>query len=300
MKRLLTLISMLAIIQTIGTSAGAGNKLDQAVLALEADIKKASSQLTELRKRHSAERIMLSRRIAELESGIIPLREKRQELKDIIWMKETGYQQLQARAGSLKEEVSFCASLLSEYYREMTVRMTLAEENHLKETRPEIDRVLRAESSETVLEGIQPMLDMISHQNQVNLGGTVFKGQALDKNGLLYSGTFVRAGPIDFFVDDKGKTAGLTGLNPGSAIPQIILGLNAENLQDLALGREAEVLLDFTLGEAIKVKQHNPCRTGYRQCSGFYSSRRYSAGRERSPESGSADCAGFGRRRTPL
>ncbi len=256
MKRLLTLISILAIIQTIGTSAGAGHKLDQAVLTLEADIKKASSQLTGIRKQHSAERIMLSRRIAELENKIIPLREKRQGLKDIIWMKETGYQQLQARAGSLKEEVNFCASLLSEYYREMTARMTLAEENHLKESRQEIDLVLEAESSEAVLEGIQSMLDMIGNQNQVNLGGTVFKGQALDKNGLLYSGTFIQAGPIDFFVDDKGERAGLTGLNLGSAIPQIILGLNAANLQELALGREAEVLLDFTLGEAIKVKQH--------------------------------------------
>ncbi len=256
MKRLVTLILMLAIIQTMGTPVGAGKELDQAVLSLEADIKQASARLTELRKRHSAERITLSRRIAQLENEIIPLREKRQEMKDIVWMKEAGYQQLQARAGALKEEVNFCASLLSEYYREMTARMTMAEENHLKETRPEIDLVLRAESSEAVLEGIWPLLDLIGSQNLVNLGGTVFKGRVLDKNGLLYSGTFVRAGPIDFFVADKGKTAGLIGLNPGSVLPRIILGFDAENLRELAQGREAGVLLDFTLGEAIRVKQH--------------------------------------------
>jgi len=227
--------------------------IQQAILQTRQDIQNATQQLNALRKRHTSERIAINREITELENQVIPLRKKSETLKDIAWQKETGFQQLSQEVDYLKKEVNFCASLLIEYRREMTTRMNLAEIQRLRSALRELDQVMDSGHSEKVLRKIGPFLNLIERRNRINVGGTIYPGQAVDNYGNLHSGQFVQAGPIHFFINKDKTLAGLVGLKLGSANPTLVSQVLPQSVQKLIGGEEVFIPIDVTLGEAIKV-----------------------------------------------
>ncbi|MCK4423496.1 MAG: MotA/TolQ/ExbB proton channel family protein, partial [Candidatus Omnitrophica bacterium] len=231
--------------------------LYKAVLSVKQDIKQETAVLNDIRQQISQERLGLSNKIKTLENEVVALRKKKRVLEDSILQKETGFDRLKAEAGFLREEVAFSSCLVSEYRRDMSRRMSMAEEQRYSAQLEDIDQMLVEQSGPDSLVVIKPLLELTNKRNSANLGGSVFQGDCLDKAGRLYQGSFVLAGPAAWFVSKDADLAGLAGLRSGSIRPAVTAEADPALVQRLAKNEETSVLLDFTLGEALKVKSLN-------------------------------------------
>ncbi|MBN1595763.1 MotA/TolQ/ExbB proton channel family protein [candidate division FCPU426 bacterium] len=237
-----------------GLPAGAA-ELYTAMEKTRQDIKAATQELNALREEHSRERVEFAKAVAALEAQVVPLRKRQEALQDLTWQKETGFQHLEQDVAYLKEETVFCASLLTEYRREMAARMSMAETQHWAARLRALDEGFSSGRAEKVLGGIGDFLALVEKKHLANYGGNIFAAQAVDLRGVMHEGTMVRLGPIEYFLSQDRHTAGLAGLKLGSMHTTLVSRVNPGVVNALLQGQETEVGLDLTLGEAVKVER---------------------------------------------
>jgi len=266
-KRILLLILISLI--TLTGQVHAEQSIEKTVLEVKEEIALENQKLADIREKNSAGRVVMSQKLETLEQALLPLRQKKEMLKDVLWMKEAGYEQLKDQTGLLKEEIHFAVALLNEYRKDTMVRMSGSEVKHYAGEFAKIDRFLNLDTPEAVLEAVQPVLEFTARKNRQQLGGYIYKGEALDESGYLHKGNIVQAGPIEYFVDDKQKVAGLLGIKLGSSTLAMVYNIAPDIISSLLKGNEKNIPLDFTLGEALKVKKYKKTWFGHIQAGGI-------------------------------
>jgi biopolymer transport protein ExbB len=230
-----------------------GQDLQEAIVSTRLDIQKAIQELSAMQQEHSKQRLSLSQEITQLENQVLPLRIKADRLRDLVWQKESGFQQLQRDMQFLKAEVSFSASLLVEYRREMATRMNLAEVKFRASHLEKIDATLDSGKGDTILSATENLLAMVEQRNLDNCAGLRYAGQVIDAHGKRHEGYFLQIGPIQYFVNTQQTLAGMVGLKLGSSNPTLVSDVSLSAMQKLLRGEEAQVPIDVTLGSAVKI-----------------------------------------------
>lgn len=262
---------ILVLLLTMASQAGAkqvGTSIHNAVIKVKSDIAQENKKLARIQQKNSTNRMVLSEKLEILEQQLIPLREKRQTLKDVLWLKEAGYEQLKEQIALLKEETQFATSLLQEYRKDTEIRMSTSELVQYDKDYKKVDHYLNLEDTDQILDGLTPLMSLASRKNQAAVGGQVYQGKALDDTGFLHKGHVIQIGPIEYFVDEYKKVAGLLGVKLGSSAPAIVYSLPPNQVAPLLEGAEKKMPMDLTLGEALKVKKHKKTWLSHIQAGG--------------------------------
>ena len=244
-KKLLSMAVLLGFCMMIISSEAFSRDVDleKAIVSVKNDIEEVTEKLNTQRAKTAEARKPLVKEIQVFESELAGLRSKANALRKLMWQKESGFNFLRQEAQFLRHEVEFVSSLLSEYRREMSIRVSIAENQILSQKLEKIDE-----------QAIKPFLSLIDRRSWDNLGGTVFKGTCMDKKGISHEGKFVLMGPVSYFAANDNSIAGLVGIRLGSVEPSIMSNISIKNVKKLLEGKEVFIPVDVTLGEAIKVK----------------------------------------------
>ena len=230
--------------------------LGKAMIEVRKEIEKTVTQLNNERAKISDSRIPLVREIRGFEHELASLRNKARALRKIQWQKESSFETLQGEVNILQNEVQFVSSLLSEYRRDMETKMTVASVGHFTQELGEIDKLLFTETSKEAISAIGPLLKLGETFHNRALGGDIFKGTALDENGIVHNGTFAEVGPITYFCAEDGAVTGLVVSHLGSVEPSVVSCFREKakaQIRTLTTGKKAIIPIDFTLGNALKI-----------------------------------------------
>lgn len=258
-KNMPTYLKKIFIVSIFGLSlystGGVGaTSLSDTIISVNKDIATSIEELKQLREDISGEKIPLAGKLRKLRQEVVELRTEENALCSLAWRRESNFERLKEEVDYLEEEVTFTSALLTEYRRDMIRRMSSAEEAFLSKELKAIDELSRDSTSARALAALPALLDLVSKRNRRNLGGYLFRGESLDKKGMLRAGRFAQIGPITYFVSDDDSQAGIIGLHLGSAHPSIIAELEIAPIRELASGKDVSIPVDITLGEAIKIR----------------------------------------------
>jgi len=233
---------------------------DQAADAFQQKLQKSINELKKLRERVASETIPLSKELSDLESELIEVRNEYQQTSRLLDTRTLDLSNLQSEIKSRKQEATYLSNLLSEYIRNFESRLHIAEIHRYEE--PLEAAQLATENSSLSQKEVyeaQAQLMMVSLERLHDaLGGTKFKGTAVDESGLVENGTFMLMGPVAVFRSEDGQDIGTVEQILGSLEPAIVkFGLPEDELAAAKLISDSSGLfpLDPTLGNAHKIEQ---------------------------------------------
>ncbi|MDF7799552.1 MotA/TolQ/ExbB proton channel family protein [Pontiellaceae bacterium B1224] len=234
MKRLFLFFALLA-----GAQAQSTNSIDT-------DLRMALQQLSEQRERIAEEKPALARETSRIASE---LSTKRQTVQ-LLHLDRQDHQAEQAalseRIRELEAEFNAIDNLIMDYRKQFEVLLPVSE---LESFRP---MLLAADQS------LQARLDFLSRSIQhLETGFALYAapGEALNASGTLLDGTFLRAGPVEWFISKDWKQGGLTVENR-NLLPEIVEGTaDLQALQKLLKRQSGAPRFDPTLGSAIALDQ---------------------------------------------
>ncbi len=243
----------------------------QAIAGAQADIERDTEALNALRADIAEQRHPLAARLDALQQSV---REDRAEVERIHLLRRQGENEqasLEAEMAAVEEESRFLAALFVEYSRAMETRIGPAEAARLTERLRPIQYALE-EESEGFADVIAGLLTLSAERNEDRFGGSLFKGVALDADGIERLGRFATLGPVAYFATDGGGPAGLATTQFGASQPAIYdrfpSGVAAA-VRALAAGEAARVPVDATGGDALRVAEAQPTVLEHLRQGGF-------------------------------
>lgn len=249
--------SLILALLAVMPAPGFGQDSEAIAAGAAADLQKTLVELADVRRDIEAERIPLARQITELEQN---LADRRVELAKSQRFQENQLVELNALKAEAKrqaEEVKYVDSLLSEYARAFRSRLSFIEEPRYKEMFESVDRAASASElppSEKFSER-SALLTAALKRSQAALGGELFEGKALDKQGRVQSGKVALLGPVAMFASSSGNISGLLQQELNKADPTVIpvdRRLDEGSRLLVATGT-GQLALDPTLGNAFKL-----------------------------------------------
>ncbi|MFO1055142.1 MAG: MotA/TolQ/ExbB proton channel family protein [Planctomycetota bacterium] len=233
--------------------------IEQIGKGIETRITEAVGELDALRTRIAAEKIPLDKRLGELEAELSQVRQEYQQKTRQLDGRALDLDNLRSEIKAREDERSYVSNLLTDYFRKFESQLHIAElhryEGAIQKARlasenpalPDADKF----AAQVALLGssIDRLLD--------NLGGTSFKGAAIDATGLVKQGSFVLVGPIALFRSDDGSVVGSAEQRLGSLEPTVIPFADPKDAaaaSALVANGSGELPLDVTLGNAHKIE----------------------------------------------
>lgn len=240
-----------------GFSQGAAQDLEGLSAAASADLQKALAELSAARKEIETERLPLARQITELEQK---LAERKAELSRAQRFQENQLVELNALKADARrqaDEVKYIESLLTEYGKAFRSRLLFIEEPRYQ---PDFERVDKAANAPDLppaerFSQRSALLETSLKRNKAALGGEIFEGKALDKQGRVQQGKVALIGPVAMFATAAGETAGILQQELNRADPSVVAvdkKLVAAS-HALVTSGTGQLALDPTLGNAFKL-----------------------------------------------
>lgn len=233
----------------------------QAIAETQADIERDTEALNALRAEIAVQRRPLAARLDALQKTV---REDRAEVERIRRLRRQGENEqasLEAEMAAVEEELQYLAALFVEYSRAMETRVGPAEAARLVERLRPIQQTLAAEESEGFADAVARLLALAAELNADRFGGALFKGVALNADGIERPGRFATLGPVAYFAADGEGPAGLAttqfGASQAAIYDRFPPGVAAA-IRALAAGNAARVPVDVTGGDAIQVAKARP------------------------------------------
>lgn len=222
-----------------------------------ADLQKSLADLAKTRQEVEAERLPLARELTDLEQKLADLRAELAKAQRFQENQLVELNALKTEAKRRTDEVGYVDSLLSEYTRAFRSRLNFAEEAKYLPVFEVVDKAAVAPDL-TPADRFQQRSVILStalkRANQA-LGGEVFEGRALDRQGRVQAGKIAMIGPVALFADTAGQTAGLLQQELNKSDPTVI----ATSPEIVAATRalvttgKGDLALDSTLGNAFKL-----------------------------------------------
>ncbi len=222
------------------------------------DIDEARKKLIAGRKEIVKERIVLTRRVAELESALRDRRAAWQAVRRSRDEGDTALHGLRTRSEALGEQIKVVRSLLVELRRSAEAKLDLVDAAHCAADFKEIDRLLDAAGRDrkAVPRASSKLLDLVAAH--VEEAGRLRRipGRAVGPDGRELAGTLVKIGAaVSLFAGEgEGALSGIVRLEHGSTRPHVfpVSGKAAEAIATLARGKQANVPVDLTSGAALR------------------------------------------------
>jgi biopolymer transport protein ExbB len=238
--------------------ATAAQDLEGLASGAQADLQKAMADLTAAREAVEAERLPLARRLTELEQK---LTEHKVEFAKAQRFQENQLVELNALKAEAKlrsDEVKYVDSLLSEYARAFRSRLNFIEEPRYVAMFDAVDKAAAAAADLSPAERFSQrsvLFETALKRNEAALGGELFEGKALDKQGRVQQGKVALIGPVAMFASTSGDTAGLLQQELNRADPTVVQVDKKldEASRALVTTGTGQLALDATLGNAFKL-----------------------------------------------
>jgi len=237
-----------------GSSAFAG-----ATVTLERQLEESLQELSDLRERMAADKIPLDRRLRELETELTRIRDEYQEATRLLDSRTLDLSKLTGDLEDNEQQAIYLSDLFGQYARGFESRLHIAELQRYAglldaaTMAPEYRDLAAAEVYRIQSDLLAASLDRLEDA----LGGTRFKGSAVDSDRRVRNGTFALVGPVALFRSEDGSTVGSAEQRLGSLEPTV---LDFADPEDAAVaGRlvaegSGYFPLDPTMGNARKIE----------------------------------------------
>jgi biopolymer transport protein ExbB len=255
MKQLVPLL-IVSIALTSGLSAPAQD-LAAVSSGVSADLQKALADLAEARKQVEAERLPMARTLTELEQKLIDRKAEYAKAQRFQENQLVELNQLKQEARRASDEVKYIDALISEYAKAFRSRLSFIEEPRHVAMFDAVDKAAAASDLVPAQRFAQRtvLLTTSLTRAEAALGGELFDGRALDKQGQVQQGKVALIGPVAAFADASGQTAGLLQQVMNKTDPSVadVDEAIATSSRTLATTGSGELVLDPTLGNAFKL-----------------------------------------------
>ena len=221
-------------------------------------------ELSALQEQIAAEKLPLSREISRREEALSDARAEYEKLTGKLDSRNMELNNLRTKIENLQQQKTYVSSLLGEYVRSLETQLNIAEVQQYKDQISAANLALSNESLDAgavfkvQLETVESSLDRLERLN----GGVRFKGQAVGEGGVLKEGEFALIGPVAFFAETQGDSAGYVVEMLGSTKPNVIsFGTGESNSKNIEMTRSAvqsgkgTLPIDATLGNAQKIAE---------------------------------------------
>lgn len=240
-------------------SATGARTFSETSRSIDRRLRESVDALGRLRETAAAEQIPLSRLLSERESELARVRQEFQERSRSLDGRALELANLGREVKGRESEIAYLGNLLGEYVRNFESRLHVAERQHYRDALA--DARLAAEnhglSEQEVFQAQARLLLVSLDRLEDSLGGSRFHGTAVDPEGAVKQGTFVRVGPTAVFRSHDGEAVGAVEERLGSAEPCLVpfaLPADASAAAQLILDSTGRLPFDPTLGNAHKIE----------------------------------------------
>lgn len=228
--------------------------------SVKQQLEDATSELARLHREMAEEKIPLSRKLSQLEAELIEVRREFQQTSRLLTTRTMDLSNFTNEIKSREAEATYLSSLLNDYIRNFETRLHIAELQRYEEV---LDRAKYAPdnsnlSQQEIFAAQAELLSVSLDRLHDALGGTTFKGTAVDTGGLVKEGDFVIIGPAAVFRSADGQYVGAAEQRLGSLEPAQIEYGNPEDAlaaAQLITSGQGFFPLDPTLGSAHKIEE---------------------------------------------
>jgi len=222
-----------------------------------ADLQKALAELAATQQQIEAERLPLAKQITALEQALAQRKADFAKAERDQANQLTELNALKAEAKRLSDEVRYVEAMLTEYARALRSRLNFVEEPRYAPVFDAADKAAASADLSPAEKFTQraALLTASLKRTEGLLGGEVFEGQALDKQGRLLDGKVAVIGPVAMFASASGEAAGLLQQELNKADPTIVSVDEKVDAASRALVTTGtgQLALDATLGNAFKL-----------------------------------------------
>jgi len=224
----------------------------------KADLQKALTELTQVRREVEGEKLPLVRAVNELEQKVLDQKAAFQKAERFQENQLVELNALKAQARVRGEEVKYLDSLLTEYGRAFRSRVHLIEEPRLKPSfegfdaataSPELGEAERLQKRSELILASLARLKLVA-------GGDRFEAQALGPSSVLEKGKVALFGPVALFASDQSAAVGLLQQELNKADPTVV-PLHGDIVaagRQLTTSGTGSLAFDPTLGNAFKLE----------------------------------------------
>jgi biopolymer transport protein ExbB len=224
----------------------------------KADLQKALTELTQVRREVEGEKLPLVRAVNELEQKVLDQKAAFQKAERFQENQLVELNALKAQARVRGEEVKYLDSLLTEYGRAFRSRVHLIEEPRLKPSfegfdaataSPELGEAERLQKRSELILASLARLKLVA-------GGDRFEAQALGPSSVLEKGKVALFGPVALFASDQSAAVGLLQQELNKADPTVV-PLHGDIVaagRQLTASGTGSLAFDPTLGNAFKLE----------------------------------------------
>jgi len=252
-------ILLISLFAMVSNSRAAESTFDGASASVQADLRSAQKELTELNRKIAEEKLPLARKVTELEASTAT---KRGELETEHAQAKDAKESIGGFESELKtadQEVEFVTSSLAEFGHFLETKI------HISELRQYEEAIEQAESvagdvnlsPRERLEKQLSLLDKAADRVGELMGGQTFDGQALSEDGELDQGRFALAGPIAVFAGNASGNLGVAQLEVNTLDP-VIIPLNGgftNQLRELVQTGKGMFPVDASGGRALQIQE---------------------------------------------
>ena len=247
--------------------ADSGATFDQVSASAKADLDRVLTELSELQRHISEERVPLARALNDAEARVIERRKEYDRLQRAYENQLVDLNVLKAGVKREGDQVKFLESMLNEYVRVFETRIHISEVARYQEG---IDTAKLAPglvdlTPAQTLERQMALMETAVRRIENLMGGESFAGRGLTPQGVLEEGTFIRVGPVAAFASGESGVAGVSELQLGSPEPTVIdVGeAHAAGIREVASGGAGMLPVDPTMGNALKIRATKDTLVGH-------------------------------------
>lgn len=251
---------VLLILVSLALSSGLSNRAqDLAAVSsgVATDLQKALADLADARKQVEAERLPMARTLTDLEQKLIDRKAEYAKAQRFQDNQLVELNQLKQEARRASEEVKYIDALVSEYAKAFRSRLSFIEEPRYVPLIETVDKAAVAPDLAPAQRFAQRtvLLTTSLTRAEAALGGELFEGRALDKQGRVQPGKVALIGPVAAFAASSGQSAGLLQQVMNRTDPSVadVDEAIANSSRTLVTTGSGQLTLDATLGNAFKL-----------------------------------------------
>lgn len=224
--------------------------------SMEDRISDAMERLQSLRTEIDQERRPIVQELRTLRSELADRARDLERLRAVRDSRDMDLSSLEEQVSQWEEQLDFSRSMLSEYADTFESSLSAAELPFYGEA---FDRFqIRRDESDGQIGGFLAagMKLLVEGRERVEsrMGGSIFRGEAVFRDGKVESGTFISIGPLEYFLNEEGSRGGL--IETGGTRARVVHQTDplTAQLRELVAGREGFLLVDPSLGRAVAME----------------------------------------------
>lgn len=240
-------------------TANAQKTFAQVAAESKAALIAAEAELSSLREKIADEKIPISTELTQLESEVLGSRKKRDEMKSLRDNREFSLEDLRKKVKSHNDQNVYLRNTMAAYVKQFSTRIHAAELQDYKEIADEAEQLAENENasdSDKFTAQLKVVKASLARIRNI-MGGTSIQGDAIGKNGMQVSGTFILTGPFAYFGDGGENIGFAEGDLTNIGFPLVVnKGVPKEviaTIANLTTSKSGMLPVDASEGDALKL-----------------------------------------------